>query len=421
MPKFSDLYIKNLPTEIVRYDQREGQGFGVRVSPDGTKAFFYIYQLQGQKRRMTLGKYPQVSLKEARKAYDEARARVARGFDPSAERIDNRERIKREREEQLSLLTVSRLAEDYIERHAKPNKRTWEKDQAALQREILPIWGSRKAADITRRDVNQLLDKAIDRGSPVTANRLLALVRKMFNFGMNRGELIANPCTGIQKPSPEHAKDRVLSDYELRELWNALHTDRFRATETIKLAIKLQLLTGTRIGEVSGAQWGEIDLDNQWWEIPIERMKNKKIHRVWLTAAAVEILERARSLQTEQGIISGWVFPSPYFPSGDKPIGPLSVGQAISRNIQQLGINAFTPHDLRRTVSTRLAELGILPHIADKVLSHTDSTVRGRHYDKFSYDFEKRKALEAWAVHLHEIVTGERRDNVLPLHAGKSR
>jgi integrase len=380
-----------------------------------------MYQLQGQKRRMTLGKYPQVSLKEARKTYEEARARVARGFDPGAERIDNREKIKREREEQLSLLTVSRLADDYIERHAKPNKRSWEQDQAALQIDIIPNWGSRKAADITRRDVNKLLDKIIDRGGPIAANRRLSLIRKMFNFGMQRGELNANPCFGMQKPSPEHPKDRVLSDYELRELWAALNTDRFKATETIKLAIKLQLLTATRIGEIVGTRWDEIDLDGHWWEIPLERMKNKKIHRVWLTATAVEILDRARNIQTEQGIISGWVFTSPYSTPKDRPIGSLSVGQAISRNIQQLGIDAFTPHDLRRTVSTRLAELGILPHIADKVLSHTDSTVRGRHYDKFSYDFEKRKALEAWAEHLREIVTGDRRDNVLPLHAGKAR
>jgi len=415
MPKFSDLYVKNLPPQAARYDVREGQGFGVRVSPDGGKAFFFIYQLQGKKRRMTLGQYPAVTLKDARKVFDAARARVALGCDPSAERTDERERIQRERDEQAALLTVERLAADYIERHAKPNKRTWTEDAAALQKEILPIWGKRKAEEITRRDVNHLLDTITDRGSAIRANRVLSLVRKMFNFGMQRGELTGNPCLGVKRPSPEHSRERVLTDDELRKLWAALDTGTFQATEAVTLAVTLQLLTATRIGEVAGARWAEIDLQGQWWEIPAERMKNKRHHRVWLTAAAVATLEQAKALQTATGKPSAWVFVSP---AGGKPIMATSVTRAVARNTEFLGIAPFSPHDLRRTVATRLAESGILPHIVGKVLSHSDPTVTGRHYDKFSYDREKRKALEAWAERLREIVTGERRDNVLTLVRG---
>jgi len=412
MPKFSDLTVKNLQPKDTRYDVREGQGFGVRVSPDGGKAFFFIYQLQGKKSRMTLGQYPAVSLKDARHACDAARARVALGCDPSGERTDARERIKREREERAALLTVACLAEDYIERHAKPNKRTWTFDDSMLKNDVLPLWGSRKAEDINRRDINKLLDRIKDRGAPILANRVLSLVRKMFAFGVQRGELAANPCIGVAKPSPEHSRMRVLTDAELRKLWAALDTGDFQATEPLVLAVKLQLLTAARIGEIAGARWAEIDLSAQWWEIPAERMKNKRVHRVWLTAAAVAILERIRSTQTAQGGLSEWVFASP---KGGKPIVTTSVNLAISRNLEALGIAPFSPHDLRRTAATRLAESGVLPHIVGKVLSHSDTTVTGRHYDKFSYDFEKRKALETWALRLDEIVSGTRLNNVVSL------
>lgn len=365
-----------------------------------------------------LGQYPAVTLKDARKACDAARARVAVGCDPSAERIDARAQIKREREEQAALLTVARLADDYIERHAKPNKRTWPRDAAMLQKDVLPLWGTRKAEDITRRDINQLLDSIKDRGAPIRANRVLSLVRKMFNFGMQRGELPGNPCIGVGKPAPEHARERILTDDEARRLWLALDTGTFKATEPVALAVKLQLLTAARVGEVTGARWSEIDLRAQWWEIPAERMKNKRNHRVWLTAAAVATLEQLKAIQTEQGLSSDFVFVSPV---GEKPIVTTAVNKAIARNADSLNIATFSPHDLRRTVATRLAEAGVLPHIVGKVLSHSDSTVTGRHYDKFSYDFEKRTALETWAERLREIVTGERRDNVITLVRGAGR
>lgn len=191
-----------------------------------------------------------------------------------------------------------------------------------------------------------------------------------------------------------------------------MHNGAFKATEIITLAIKLQLATATRIGEVTGARWDEIDLEHRWWEIPAERMKNKRIHRVWLAAPAVDALERLRAIQAEQGRASEWVFVSP---RGESGIAATSVNRAITRNQNTIGVEHFAPHDLRRTVSTRLAESGVLPHILDKVLSHSDQSVRGKHYDKFSYDTEKRKALETWAVCLDEIVTGSRRDNVIPI------
>jgi integrase len=412
MPKFTDLYIKNLPTKPARYDVREGDGFGVRVSPDGSRAFFYIYQLQGTKRRMTLGQYPAVTVKDARKVYEGARARVALGCDPSAERTDERERIKRQREEQAARLTVARLAEDYIERHAKPKKRTWAEDDATLNKEVLPVWGHRKAEDITRRDVNKLLDSIIDRGSPIRANRVLALVRKMFNFGIQRGELGKNPCQGLANPSPETPRDRVLTDVELRTLWAALESGTLPMTEPVALAVKMQLATGCRIGEIAGARWDEIDLSAQWWEIPAHRMKRKQLHRVWLTDAARAALARLAALQSARGPRSEWVFPSK---DGAHAIHATSVTRAVARTVAHLGMVPFSPHDLRRTVATRLSEIGVLPHIVDKVLSHTDQTVRGKHYDKGSYDFEKRKALEAWAGRLREIVTGERPSNVIAL------
>jgi integrase len=334
------------------------------------------------------------------------------------------------------------LADEYIERHAKPNKRTWEQDQYLLYKEVIPRWGRKKASTITRRDVTLLLDSIKDRGAAIYANRTLALVRKMFNFSIQRDILNQNPCAGISRPSQEKARERVLNQDEIRKLWVALSPDHpdFYASTPTRLALRLQLLTACRIGEIMGASWPEFDLESGWWEIPADRMKNKRPHRVWLTDTAIDTMKALKELTGK----TTWVFPSPmskFKKDGDSirrdsHLLPDATNRAIGRSLKafapddyspaqgkteryRLEIAPFSPHDLRRTVATGLGELGILPHIVGKVLSHVDSTVTGRHYDKFSYDKEKRKALEDWSRHLQTIVEGKADDTVISLPVGQ--
>jgi len=178
------------------------------------------------------------------------------------------------------------LIDEYIEKHAKPNKRGWAEDKRILERDALPAWGKRKAADITKRDVVLLLEKIVERGSPGSANNNFKIIRKMFSFAVERDILQISPCIGVKMPSPLVIKDRALSEQEISTLWRAL--DTCHASDEIKRALKLILVTGQRPGEVIGMHPREID--GHWWTIPAERSKNKRSHRVYLTKTALELI-----------------------------------------------------------------------------------------------------------------------------------
>ena len=197
-------------------DMREKtkSGFGATVFPSGKISFIYFYHFEGRKRRMTLGKYPQCKLADARKNHRDAQRVLETGKDPAFEK-------QKEKSATRDASTINALIEEYIEKWAKPNKRSWESDQRCLEINIKKPWGKRKAAEITRRDVNLLLDEIKERGAPVQANRVLACIRKMFNFAIERDLLQSNPCTGI-KATKENSCDRVLTEDELRIIWLAL-------------------------------------------------------------------------------------------------------------------------------------------------------------------------------------------------------
>ena len=266
--KFTDKAVQFQPPRTDRYDVRDefNPGFALRVYSNGSKSWLFIYHYQGRKRRMTLGSYPSLSLSQARKAYRVARKCLDEGGDPASE-------SRREKASERSAPTVGMLSDDYLERWAKPNKRSWREDERILNKDIFPEWKWRKAKDLTRRDVTRLLDAVMDRGAGIQANRTLAVVRKMFNFGVQRGLLDHNPCLGITAPAQENRRDRILSEAEIGTFWHAL--DQANMAEGTRLALKLQLLTAQRNGEIVGAEWTEFDLKASAWTIPAEKAKNK--------------------------------------------------------------------------------------------------------------------------------------------------
>ena len=388
--KFTDRQIQNLKPRDQRYEVFEDRGFGVRVS-SRRKTFIYFYRMPGEikKRRLTLGNYPALSLAEAHLQYAEAREMVARGIDPAAKALT-------EKEDERTAPTVAALADEYVEKWAKARKRSWATDKRILEKDVLPEWGRRKARDITRRDVIRLLDNIVDRGAPIMANRTLAVVRKMFNFAVARDIVHSSPCTVIQTPSREQRRDRVLSAEEIKTFWHGLEGTRI--TEGIRLSLKLQLVTAQRKGEIISAEWAEIDLQEKWWTIPAEKAKNRLPHRVPLSAPAIEIMEAAKNLAGD----SCWVFPSP---RGAGHITPAAVDHALRADLNTLGINNFTPHDLRRTAASIMTGMGIPRLVVSKILNHVERGVIAV-YDRHSYDREKRQALEAWARKLKSIIEG---------------
>jgi integrase len=390
--KFTDRQVKALKPQESRYEAWEtnGKGLGIRVAPTGRKSWIFMYRFEGRSRRMTLGSYPSTSVAEAHVSHSKARNLLDRGQDPGAKLVDQK---RRERNSS----TVIQLAEEYIERWAKPTKRSWLKDQQALAKDVLPYIGRCKAKDVTRRQIIHLLDQVVERGSPIQANRTLALVRKMFNFAINRDIVEFNPCQALSAPEKERRRDRVLSDQEIAYLWNGLEKSRFSLC--IANAIRFQLLTAQRKGEVISAEWGDIDLVNGWWTIPAEKSKNGLSHRVPLSSSAILVLEE----QQRETIETRWVFPSP---KGGQPLGGTAVNHALKRNMELYSEEPFVPHDLRRTAASHMTSLGVSRLVVSKVLNHAEPGVTAV-YDRHSYDREKIEALDLWRIKLQQIVASE--------------
>ncbi|MEW6387412.1 MAG: tyrosine-type recombinase/integrase [Thermodesulfobacteriota bacterium] len=386
--KLTDAQVKNLKPKANRYIVWESRGLGVRVTPHGIKSFVFMYRFKGKARLLTLGTYPGMSLAEAHEEHAKSRRILEQGIDPGAKAVS-------ERREERKAPTVTDLVHEYLEKWAMNRKRSWRTDRRILEKDVLPKWGERKAKEITRRDVIRLLDGIVERGAPIMANRTLAIIRRMFNFAVERDIISISPCTSVKAPSPENRRDRVLTQEEIREFWYAL--EGAKMTDSIKLALKLELVAAQRKSETVSAAWDEFDFAEGWWTIPGLKTKNRIPHRVPLSPLAVEILEAAKTLSGD----SPWVFPSP---RTNRHITPEAVNHAVRRRRGSLGL-VFVPHDLRRTAASHMTGMGIPRLVVSKILNHVEKGVTAV-YDRHSYDREKRQALEAWGRKLKAIVEG---------------
>jgi integrase len=399
MRRFTDHGIKALKPRAHRYEVYEpgSQGFGIRVTPQGLKSFITRYRRGRKLARITIGTYPATSLAQAHEEHNEHRKKLRQGVDPARQ-------IKAERQREREAGTVGELAAEYIERHAKEKKRSWREDQRILDKDILPAWRDVPVKDISRRDVVRLLDRVTDRGALVMANRTLALLTKMFRFGIERGHIDASPCLYIKKPGGEEGENkRALDAGEIHTFWTKL--GEASMNDATHLALRLILVTGQRPGEIAGATWSEIDIEQRLWSLPESRTKNKHAHAVPLSDLAIDLIEQAKQLAGN----SAYVFPSPI--DDGKPITARALSRAVARN--QLGLQHWTPHALRKSARTEIGKL-VDVRWAERVLNHLPPKLE-RTYDRHDYLPEKRQALEAWARRLQDIIDKRDRANVVPL------
>ena len=187
----------------------EGSGFGLRLEPSGRKSFILFYWFNGKKDGVTLGQYPKLSLADAHLKVAEIKKKIEKGEDPKVE-------IKEIQRANRNFYSVQDLCDEYIERYARVRKKSWKEDERILEKDIIPIWKRRKASDIKRKDVINLLDTIVERGAEIQANRTLAVIRRMFNFALERDILEFSPCNAVKAPAKENIKDRVLSDEEIK-------------------------------------------------------------------------------------------------------------------------------------------------------------------------------------------------------------
>lgn len=395
------------------------KGLCLRVSPKGTKAWNLVYTKpnDGKRARLKLGIYPDVPLgsdKGARQRARSERAKVGEGKDPIAD--------KRARQ---ASQTVSELVENYVLRHASAKKSSHHIARR-LRRDVSHLIGDVRLAELHRRDITRVLDAVKDRGSPIAANRTFSGMRTMFRWAHSRGDLDVDVMAGMKRPTEaEPSRDRVLDAAEIKAFWKALPVADMR--ESTRRVLRMCLVTGQRVGEVSGMTREEIDIDKGLWIIPAPRAKNGREHVVPLSDLAVEIIrdqtaDNAALAARKGRTVSTWVFPGP---GARAAVTGQAVAKAVKRqevvsddgSATVLGVLPFTPHDLRRTMATHMEEIGISPFVVGHVLNHislTKSTITSRVYARYSYDREKREALDLWADRLRGILDGTG-DNVLSI------
>ena len=383
----TDLKVKNLKSVSgKRTEMWDGllPGFGVRVSPKGTKSFILMYRFNGKLRRQTLGRYPILSLSVARQKAQDILLKASHGDDPADMLTDKRKAG-----------SFSQILEDFLklhcQRHNKPS--TQASTRRLLVTEFLPDWEKRVVRGIRKRDILVILDRIVERGSPGAANHAYSAISKFFSWCSERDLIDSNPCSDVKRPSKLKARDRVLSDTELAAIWHGADEQTYPYGDIVKLL----MLTGQRRGEVVGIHWQHVDLEERVWSIPKEMTKSSRAHQVPLSPALINLLRALPRLNER------YLFPS----HGKADTVFSGFGKAKKRLDETCAIKDWTLHDLRRTAATGMAGLGIQPHVVEKVLNHSSGTFSGVAgvYNRFAYLDEMRKALIIWENHVMRLVS----------------
>lgn len=377
------------------------KGLCLCASSGGARTWFlhYTKPQDGKRARLKLGSHPELGLASARQKARDARAKIGEGIDPITEKRAH-----------AASQTVRTLIDNYIARHAA-QKRSGNEIARRLHKNVADVIGDLKLFTLHRRDITRCIDKVKDRGAAVEANRLFEDIRAMVRWGRARGDLDENLVEGMRRPSEPVIRERVLSAEELRIFWQKL-PEAFMQEGTRRI-LRLCLLLGQRVGEISGMTRGELSLTDRVWCLPPERSKNKRAHEIPVSHQAAAILGHQLAEVPED---CPWVFPAP---SGEAPVTNFAVAKAIQRSLDVFGLEPFTAHDLRRSFSTHAEEIGISPFIVGHILNHvseTRSTITSKVYARYSYAKEKRDALQLWADRLDAIVVGGAGE-VIPLGA----
>lgn len=368
------------PSKGKRYEVRDAllPGLHIRVSSAGRKVWYLSTRVNQRMRRIKIGAYPIVPLSDAREKARTILKDVQLGtYDVDAVEV---ERVS----------TLGEIIPQFIELYARPRNRDWKGSERILTK--FSSLNTKPINEIRRGDVVQVLDKIIACGAPMRANRALAAIKKLMSWCVDRGTIEVSPLAGLKPPTKENARDRVLTNVELLACWSGAEAEGYPFEQFTKLLI----LTGQRRGEVAGMRWSEIDFNTGTWTIPAKRAKNATSHTVPLAPLALDILK-----STPRFLGSDLVLTT----NGTTPIS--GFGRLKQRLDLAVGTDAedWRFHDIRRTVATNMAMMGVQPHIIEAVLNHKTGIVSGvaATYNRHAYLDEKREALEEWAYRVKEL------------------
>lgn len=434
---FTDKAVKSLKPKKTAYKIFENgpdKGFCIQVSKNA-KTFYmqYLSPITGNKRFFKLGTYPDTSLAVARKRCQAARDLVSAGKDPSIERdlTQTEERAaeadrRRQAELERSTGTVTDLFETYIGKLRAEGKRSWKDVQQIFRKDIQPQIGSMKARDVQPEQVTAILRTILNRGARIVASHTRSHIMAAYNFGKHadidatinsqvRFCIQTNPAVDIPVPARVQPGNTHLSARQVKNLWHRL--DQSPMSHGMKTALRLLFATGgQRVEEVLQMQWSHLDFEQRLWTIPTT--KNGSEHTVPLSDLAVELIESMRPLSSAR-----YVFPHRDDPN--RPTPHTSLSQSIRRFLESEQTNSssedevipkFIPKDIRRTVKSRMGELSISKELRDRLQNHALQDVSSKHYDRYSYLPEKRRAMIIWTQWLKTLVFAkDLEQNVIPI------
>jgi integrase len=353
-------------------------GLYLIVQPSGARSWAVRYRHNGRPRKHTLGPYPAIDLKSARALGSKVLRAAAEGRDPTGERQEQRAN------------TVEQVVAQFLAKHGQRRYRlrTFAEAQRLLKQNVVAHWGRQPIASVTRKQLRNMLDRLVANDTPMLANRVHSITRKLFGWAVEQEIIEVSPFVGLKAPAEESSRDRILTDQELRLVWRAAGQMGIYGS-----LVRTLIVTGQRRGEIAGLTWNEIDLDKRLISLPRERVKNNRAHEISLSPQAVALIE-ALPRNSEQYVFS-------------VDGGPIINFVRLKERLDKLcGVTDWVLHDTRRTVATGLQRLGINLQVTEAVLGHVGSRsgVVGI-YQRYDFADEKRRALEKWGAHVESIVS----------------
>lgn len=397
--------------EVLLWDDRIA-GFGCKVMPTGAKSYLFQYRLggrAGRTRRVTIGKHGGLTPDAARKEAERLAVLVSQGIDP--------QQLKQDNARKAVDLAFKGYAQTFVDDCLKVRwKRSHKDGDALLRLYAIPVLGNKPLHEINRADIRAVLAKA--KGKVATSRNLFAVLRRLFRWAVSQGDLDVSPIMGMEPPPLPVKRDRVLSDEELTLAWKGSDLLGYPFGPFVRLLI----LTGQRLEEVSGLEWHELDKDKALWSLPADRAKNGNATLVPLSPLAVaELNALAKRANRKDGWPrKGFVFST----TGETSIsGHSRAKRRLDREMDKLkpkdapAIPLWRYHDLRRTLATGMQRLGVRFEVTEAIMNHVSGAKSGVAgvYQLHDWGPEKKAALKAWSDHVEGLLTEKDATNVVAL------
>ncbi len=405
------------PKEAILWDDRIA-GFGLKVTPTGSKSYLFQYRLggrAGRTRRFTIGRHGSLTPDAARRVADDLVSLVAKGIDPQQHKQD-----KSRRAIELAFRDYAgRFVEDCLKVRWKASYRDGE---ALLTRYAIPVLGSKPLPDIDRSDIRAVLHPV--RRKVATCRNLFAVLRRLFRWAVSEGDIPISPILGMEPPPMPTKRDRVLGDADVRIAWNATREQGYPFGPLFRLL----LITGQRLEEVSGMRWSELDRDTCMWSLPADRAKNGNPSQVPLSPlATIELIGLAKRM----GRTDGWPRRGLVFTTtGETSVSGHSraksrldtaMAKIAAEQDEPFAIAKWRLHDLRRTLATGMQRLGVRFEVTESILNHVSGSKSGVAgvYQLHDWGPEKVRALVAWSDHIALLLVDGDNTNVVRLASAR--